>query len=146
MLSMQDFYAWNVSANIQNRVAKPDYVAASTAPTAQFIANALNANDAVEAYLLYANGKAAHYVTIKGIRFDTNTAKGTATFVDPLGGQAKDVNITGLSLDNLNTDYSGGASIRAVYVEAPVPECSTMLMMAGGLFLISICVKMATSA
>jgi hypothetical protein len=27
-----------------------------------------------------------------------------------------------------------------------VPECSTMLMMAGGLFLISICVKMATSA
>jgi hypothetical protein len=54
--------------------------------------------------------------------------------------------ITGLSLGNLNTDYSGGASIRAVYVEAPVPECSTMLMMAGGLFLIFICVKMATSA
>jgi hypothetical protein len=146
MLSMQDFYAWNASAVIRNKVAKPDYVAAGTAPTAQFIANALNANAAVEAYLLYANGKVAHYVTISGIRFDTDTGKGTATFVDPLGGQAVNVDITGFSAGNLNTNYKGGASIRAVYVEAPVPECSTMLMMAGGLFLISICVKMATSA
>jgi len=146
MLSMQDFYAWNASAVIRNKVAKPDYVSANTAPTAQFIANALNANDAVEAYLLYSNGKVAHYVTIKGIRFDTDTGKGTATFVDPLGGQPTPVDITGFSAGNLNTNYSGGASIRAVYVEAPVPECSTMLMMAGGLFLISICVKMATSA
>ena len=79
-------------------------------------------------------------------RFRHRHRQGDRPFVDPLGGQAKDVNITGLSLGNLNTDYSGGASIRAVYVEAPVPECSTMLMMAGGLFLISICVKMATSA
>jgi len=146
ILSMQDFYAWNVSANIQNKVAQPNYVAASTAPTAQFIANALNANDAVEAYLLYANGKAAHYVTISGISFNTATNIGTATFIDPLGGKAVPVNITGLLAGNLNTNYSGGASIRAVYVEAPVPECSTLMMMTVGLSLMSICVKMASSA
>ena len=85
-------------------------------------------------------------MTISGIRFDTDTGKGTATFIDPLGGQPTAVDITGFSGGNLNTNYKGGASIRAVYVEAPVPECSTMLMMAGGLFLVSICVKMATSA
>jgi hypothetical protein len=142
MLSMQDFYAWNVSANIQNRVPQPSYVAASTPPTAQFIANALNANDAVEAYLLYANGQRAHYVTISGIRFNTDTGTGTASFIDPIGGQATQVNITGFSLGNLNTNYGGGASIRAVYVEAPVPECSTLLLMALGLGLMSLCVKM----
>jgi hypothetical protein len=143
MLSMQDFYAWNVSANIQNKVAQPNYVATGTAPTAQFIANALYANDAVEAYLLYANGKAAHYVTISGIRFNTATSLGTATFIDPLTGKPTQVNITGLSAGNLNTNYSGGASIRAVYVEAPVPECSTLLMMALGLGLLSFCYKVA---
>ena len=67
---------------------------------------------------------------------------GAATFIDPLGGQATQVNITGLSLGNLNTNYSGGASIRAVYIEAPVPECSTLLMLAMGLGLMSLCVKM----
>ncbi len=56
------------------------------------------------------------------------------------------MNITGLLAGNLNPNYIGGASIRAVYVEAPVPECSTLLMMAVGLGLMSICVKMATSA
>jgi hypothetical protein len=136
-LAMQDFYGWNVSANIQNRVAQPNYVAAGTAPTAQFIANALNANDAVEAYLLYASGKAAHYVTIKGINFNTDTSTGTATFIDPLGGQATQVNITGFSAGNLNTNYGGGASIRAVYVEAPVPENTTLLMMGIGLALLA---------
>jgi hypothetical protein len=94
MLSMQDFYAWNASAIIQNRVAKPDYVSANTAPTAQFIANALNASAAVEAYLLYANGKVAHYVTISGIRFDTDTGKESITFIDPLGVQATPLYIT----------------------------------------------------
>jgi len=142
LLSMQDFYAWNVSANIQNKVAQPAYVTANTPPTAQFIANALNANDAVEAYLLYANGKAAHYVTISGISFNTNTDLGSATFIDPLTGKSTQVNITGLSAGNLNTNYSGGASIRAVYVEAAVPECSTLLMLAVGLALMSLCVKM----
>lgn len=145
MLSMQDFYAWNVSANIQNRVAQPNYVAASTAPTAQFIANALNANDAVEAYLLYANGRAAHYVTIAGINFNTDTGTGTARFIDPLGGQPANVNITGFSLGNLNTNYGGGASIRAVYVEAPVPEGSTFLMMGIGLTLLSLCLKLVAA-
>jgi hypothetical protein len=145
-LSMQDFYAWNVSANIQNKVAQPNYVAAGTAPTAQFIANALNANDAVEAYLLYSNGKAAHYVTISGISFNTTTNLGNVTFIDPLTGKPAQVNITGLSAGNLNTNYSGGASIRAVYVEAPVPECSTLLMMALGLGLLSLCCKVAAPA
>jgi hypothetical protein len=146
MLSMQDFYAWNVSANIQNRVAQPNYVQASTAPTAQFIANALGANDAVEAYLLYANGRAAHYVTISGINFDTTTGRGTASFIDPLTGRSTNVNITGFSQGNLNTNYSGGASIRAVYVEAPVSESSTFFLIGLGLAVMSICVKMATSA
>ncbi len=145
-LSMQDFYAWNVSANIQNRVAQPAYVTANTPPSAQFIANALNANDAVEAYLLYANGQRAHYVTISGINFNTNTNMGTATFIDPLTGRSTQVNITGLSAGNLNTNYGGGASIRAVYVEAPVPECSTFLLMAVGLGLLSLGFRVAVPA
>jgi hypothetical protein len=52
------------------------------------------------------------------------------------------VNIAGFSLGNLNTNYGGGASIRAVYVEAPVPEYSALLLMALGLGLTSLCVKM----
>jgi hypothetical protein len=122
MLSMPDFYAWNVSANIQNKVAKPSYVQASTAPTAQFIADALNANDAVEAYLLYVNGKAAHYVTIKEIRFDTDTGKGNATFIDPLGGQAANVNITGFSLGNLNTITAAAPPSGQCTLKLPCPS------------------------
>jgi hypothetical protein len=59
MFSMEDFYRWNMSANIQNNVAKPSYVSDNTVPTAQFIANALGDSSAVEAYLLYASGKSS---------------------------------------------------------------------------------------
>lgn len=134
--SMEDFYRWNVSLNIQNRVAKPNYVQDQTAPTAQFIADALESNSAVEAYLLYANGRASHYVTLTGINFNTNTDMGTLNIVDPTGGAAASINITGLLLSNLNTNYGGGASVRAVYVETPIPEPAAFLLMGSGLVVV----------
>jgi hypothetical protein len=71
-------------------------------------------------------------VTITGINFNTATDTGMLSLIDPLGGMASTVNITGLSLGNLNTNYSGGASVRAVYVETPVPEPAVLLLMSGG--------------
>lgn len=117
---------------------KPSFVQDDTKPTVAFIADELKAGEDVEIALKAATGP-GHYLTLTGIRFDTDTGMGTIFFVDPAGGTVGNTKITRESGENKSIrlpDYTIGdlpTRIVGAVAESPVPEPSSLLLLGSAL-------------
>ncbi len=114
-------------------VPKPSSVTDNMKPTVGFIAEELKAREDVEVALKPLVGP-GHYLTLTGITFDTDTGKGTISFVDPNGGKAGTAAIMQGPGDNVSivTDYMIDSQVTRIVgavAESPVPEPSTVLLL-----------------
>jgi hypothetical protein len=133
-----------------------------TDPTAEFIAEQLEAGEDIEAWETWTDDEGnptggAHIITITGIDFDPDTNSGSLTFIDPFGGpeadSAEDITSNSLEIidgqlvlgytgggaghdeDPDNTDSTGFARLDMVVAESPVPEpvSASLVLFAGGI-------------
>jgi len=127
--------AWNAPGH--PGAEKPSFVEDSTKPTVGFIADQLKAKEDVEIALKPFTGP-GHYLTLTGIMFNTETGKGTISFVDPAGGKVGTAGITRGAGENVSivTDYMINdqvTRIAGVITESPIPEPSTLFLLCSGL-------------
>jgi len=125
---------------------KPDYVRERTAPTIDFLSTELADKEDVELLIKFADGS-GHYVTLTGLKWNSDTKLGTLTFVDPDGGVGRDSNISQSGDDPLHIDLQGAdgnaraGTIFAAVSESPIltpvspslPEPETYAMLLAGL-------------
>ena len=121
-------------------VAKPDFVEDDTRPTIDFLAAELKAGEDIELALKPGFGP-GHFLTLTALTFDTDTGKGTITFVDPDGGTVKTANITREAGQNrsIMVEYKIGdlpiARVVGAIAESParVPEPASLVFLGSGL-------------
>jgi hypothetical protein len=108
---------------------KPKDVQDKTYPTAQFIYSQLRKHRDIELLVTNDTDFIAHWVTITGIRFDTEKGTGKIYYVDPRTGGPAETNIEfHSSIGDLTTD--AGYTLSAVVTEGPsAPEPCTLAML-----------------
>ena len=111
---------------------KPKDVQDNTYPTAQFIYDQLRSRRDIELLVTNDTDSTAHWVTVTGIRFDTEKGTGKIYYVDPLTGGPGETRIEFHSdIGDLTTD--AGRTLSAVVTEGPAPEPSTLTMLGSAL-------------
>jgi hypothetical protein len=116
---------------------RPDFVHENATATdlLAFIERELRAAEDVE--ISIANAGVGHFLTLTGITFEDETRqRGQLTFVDPNGGTRGSTTFRIDANGDIRTTYVLGAQIafvRHAVSESPVPELSTLVLLAAGL-------------
>src|SRR5437762_13769022 len=124
-----------------NGAGKPDFVHpnATAADLLGFIERELRAGEDVE--ISIANAGVGHFLTLTGVTFEDETRqRGQLAFIDPIGGKPGTTDFRIDANGEIRTTYILGAQIafvRHAVSESPVPEASTLAVLAAGVVFVA---------
>jgi hypothetical protein len=136
---VQSQFAWDptLGGTSTRNVAKPSYVSDSTMPTINFLTQQLTAGEDIE--ILFG----MHYVTVTGIKWDTEDLMGTLSYIDPNDGKPHTSDIAqAAATDPISLDYNGTPSdITVAVAEWPttsLPEPGNFAVGAASLIVLAL--------
>jgi hypothetical protein len=124
-----------------NGTDKPAFVHQNATATdlLGFIERELRAGEDVE--ISIANAGVGHFLTLTGVTFEGETRqRGQLAFIDPIGGRPGTTDFRIDANGEIRTTYILGAQIafvRHAVSESPVPEPSTLTVLAAGVIVVS---------